>query len=159
MFTRQSSCFVHFSWFLLIMASQSIGQGFVVPWRGMHEVLLVCVSNRWGALSRAMRHKSLYSNICICMGPGFPGAQAHGWGGWSINWQLAAIATPPTQDFGKLWPSQLYRQTHNLLIIHLIFLAERLQGTIWDILRATHNWYHLGNAYCPERELRGAIYS
>ena len=61
---------------------------------------------------------------------------------------------PPTQDFGKLWPSQLYRQTHNLLIIHLIFLAERLQGTIWDIFRATHNWYHLGNAYCPERELR-----
>ena len=84
------------------------------------------VSSGWGALSRAMRHKSLYSNICIniCMGPGFPGAQAHGWGRWSINWQLAAIAMPPTQDFGKLLPSQLYRQTHNLLIIHLIFLAR-----------------------------------
>ena len=31
MFTRQSSCFVHFSRFLLIMASQSNGLGFVVP--------------------------------------------------------------------------------------------------------------------------------
>ena len=43
MFTRQSSCFVHFSWFLLIMASQSNGLGFVVPWRGMHEVLLLLI--------------------------------------------------------------------------------------------------------------------
>ena len=44
MFTRQSSCFVHFSWFSLMMASQSNGLGFVVPWRGMHEVLFIITS-------------------------------------------------------------------------------------------------------------------
>ena len=47
-----------------------------------------------------------------------------------------ATAMPPPQDFRKLWLSHKYRQTHNLLIIHLEFFAERLQGTIWDIFRA-----------------------
>ena len=47
-----------------------------------------------------------------------------------------ATAMPPPQDFRKLWLSHKYRQTHNLLIIHLEFFAERLQGTIWGIFRA-----------------------
>jgi general stress protein CsbA len=113
MFTRQSSCFVHFSWFLLIMASQSNGLGFVVPWRGMHEVLLlVCFL------------QSMRGSI---QGPGFPGAQAHGWGGWSIS------------RLGSPW----HQQTHNLLIIHFIFsaclacMSVFVQFTHMD----THNTY------------------
>ena len=69
------------------------------------------------------------------------------------------VYDPLSPRFAKFVASKPLLPTHNLLIIHLIFLAERLQGTIWDILRATHHWYHLGTAYCPERELRGGIYS
>ena len=47
-----------------------------------------------------------------------------------------ATAMPPPQDFRKLWLSHKYRQTHNLLIIHLELFAKRLRETIWDIFRA-----------------------
>ena len=85
------------------------------------------VSHPWGALSRAMRHKRWHWSTYL-YGPMLP----RGPGTWvgQVVHKLTAVCDCHASDprFWKAVTVTLYRQTHNLLIIHLIFLAR---GVWW----------------------------